>query len=183
MIDIESSFFPGSGALKLTGSLGPVITESAQLSFAWVKSHAYELELATSNVEDIFKSIDLHVHIPSGSIKKDGPSAGVAITIAIVSLFRKIKVIEGLAVTGEITLRGQITPVGGIKEKLLGAHRAGIRTIILPWGNRKDVSADLPISVTKDLKILYVRTVWEALEIAFGRTFEHKLMLEAESRL
>lgn len=101
-------------------------------------------------------------------MKKDGPSAGVAMVVAMVSLLREIKVKESLAMTGEITLRGGVAPVGGIKEKLLGAHRAGIRTLILPSRNVKDVTADLPDSIKEDLTIIYVKTIFQALEAAFG---------------
>lgn len=118
VVDIESTSMPGTGGFHLTGQLGSVISESATLAFAWVKSHAYELGISVNPSEDVFKKIDVHVHLPSGSVKKDGPSAGVAFTVAIVSLMRSLKVIKGLAMTGEITLRGNVTPVGGIKEKV-----------------------------------------------------------------
>lgn len=116
-LDIESTSFPGNGALKLTGQLGEVISESAILAFAWVKSHAYELGIAKSRDENIFKTIDLHVHLPAASTKKDGPSAGVAMVVAMVSLLKGIAVIKGIAMTGEVTLRGKVQAVGGIKEK------------------------------------------------------------------
>lgn len=109
---------PGNGSFVLTGQLGEVISESAHLAFAWVKSHAYELGITPDRTEDVFKAIDIHIHLPAGSIRKDGPSAGVAMVVAIVSLMRKIPVLKGVAMTGEITLRGNVTPVGGIKEKV-----------------------------------------------------------------
>lgn len=115
--DIESTSFPGTGALKLTGQLGEVISESAILAFAWVKSHAYELGIVNSREENIFKFIDIHIHLPAASTKKDGPSAGVAMVVAMVSLLKKIPVLKGLAMTGEVTLRGKVQAVGGIKEK------------------------------------------------------------------
>lgn len=174
ILHIESSSMPGSGQLHLTGQLGSVITESAQLAFAWIKSHAYELGIApkatlgTAKELSPFRDIDIHVHLPSGGVKKDGPSAGVAMVVAIVSLMRGIKVNHGVAMTGEITLRGNVTPVGGIKEKVLGAHRAGIRTLLLPFKNEKDVTADLPVSIREEMTIIYVHSIWEALEGAFG---------------
>ncbi|KAM0747842.1 ATP-dependent protease La [Meredithblackwellia eburnea MCA 4105] len=168
ILHIESTSMPGSGHLSLTGQLGDVISESAHLAFAWVKSHAYELGLADARDVDAFKNIDIHVHLPAGSIKKDGPSAGVALVVAIVSLMRGLRVRQGVAMTGEITLRGNVTPVGGIKEKVLAAHRAGLRTLLLPYKNEKDVVADLPQSARDELTFVYVHTIWEALEAAFG---------------
>lgn len=159
---------PGTGRFLLTGQLGDVISESAKLAFAWIKAHAFELGISPSREEDVFKHIDVHVHLPAGSVKKDGPSAGVAMVVAMVSLMRGIKTIKRLAMTGEITLRGNVTPVGGIKEKVLAAHRAGIKTLILPYKNEKDVKADLPQVVRDEVRIVYVRSIWEALETAFG---------------
>ncbi|GAA5930562.1 uncharacterized protein JCM15063_002397 [Sporobolomyces koalae] len=167
ILHIETSLMPGSGRFHLTGQLGDVISESARLAFAWVKSHAYELGISDQVREDVFKHVDVHLHLPSGSIKKDGPSAGVAIVVAIVSLMRGVAPKACTAMTGEITLRGDVTPVGGIKEKLLGAHRSGIRRVVLPFGNRKNVygiDAGLPTRVKDDLEIVWVRTVSEALE-------------------
>ena len=115
---------PGNGALHLTGQLGSVITESAQLAFAWIKSHAYELgitpkaEIGSEKEKNVFRDLDIHIHLPSGGVKKDGPSAGVAMVVAMVSLMRGMKVNHGVAMTGEITLRGNVTAVGGIKEKV-----------------------------------------------------------------
>ncbi|KAL8291400.1 hypothetical protein RQP46_002378 [Phenoliferia psychrophenolica] len=168
ILHIESTSMPGSGAFHLTGQLGEVISESAQLALAWVKSHAYELGIAPSRTEDVFNHINIHLHLPAGSIRKDGPSAGVAFVVAMVSLMRQLRVKPGVAMTGEITLRGNVTPVGGIKEKVLAAHRAGIRTLLLPYKNEKDVSVDLPSEIKADLTFIYIRTIWEALEGAFG---------------
>ncbi|KAK4052285.1 hypothetical protein OIO90_004366 [Microbotryomycetes sp. JL221] len=147
ILHIETTTMPGKGSFQLTGQLGDVIQESARLAFTWVKSHAFELGLTTNKNQDIFKEVDVHLHLPSGSIKKDGPSAGVAMVVAIVSL---------------------ITPVGGIKEKILGAHRAGITTVLLPFKNRKDVEVDLNSQIKKEIEIVYIKTIWEALEQAFG---------------
>ncbi|KAM0786096.1 hypothetical protein ACM66B_006907 [Microbotryomycetes sp. NB124-2] len=169
ILHIETTTMPGKGTFHLTGQLGDVIQESARLAFTWVKSHAFELGIVSSKNQDAFKDVDVHLHLPSGSIKKDGPSAGVAMVVAIVSLMRGIRQRKALAMTGEITLRGNVTPVGGIKEKILGAHRAGIQTVILPFKNRKDVEQDLTDEIKKQLKVVYVRTIWEALEEAFGK--------------
>lgn len=121
-IDIESSMMPGSGGIKLTGQLGEVISESAQLAISWVKSHASELGISRN-----FSTIDIHIHLPSGSVKKDGPSAGVAMVVAVVSLMRGIKCLP-VAMTGEINLSGSVLPVGGIKEKVRLALRALVLT-------------------------------------------------------
>ncbi|KAK0532981.1 hypothetical protein OC835_003148 [Tilletia horrida] len=171
---IETAMLPpGSGSVKLTGSLGDVIRESAELAISWIKANSFLLGI-TSTRESEFPKNDLHVHFPSGAVSKDGPSAGIAITCALVGLFTRTAIDPKLAMTGEITLRGQVTPVGGIKEKVLGAHRAGITKILLPYRNRKDVEADLPAKIKADVEIVYVKTIWNALEAAFGHAlFEH----------
>jgi len=171
---IETALLPpGSGSVKLTGSLGDVIRESAELAISWIKAHSFLLGI-TGAREAEFPKNDLHVHFPSGAVAKDGPSAGIAITCALVGLFTRTAMDPKLAMTGEITLRGQVTPVGGIKEKVLGAHRAGIKKILLPLRNRKDVEADLPAKIRSDIEIVYIKTIWQALDAAFGHAlFEH----------
>ncbi|GAA5973918.1 hypothetical protein JCM3765_003422, partial [Sporobolomyces pararoseus] len=142
----------------------------ARLAFAWVKSRSFELGISDKPHHDVFKNVDLHLHLPAGSVKKDGPSAGVAIVVAIVSLMRGVAPKGRTAMTGEITLRGEVTPVGGIREKLLGAHRSGIKTVILPFANRKDVNgvdAGIPLKVIQDITIVWVRSVVEAIAAAF----------------
>ena len=174
ILHIESVLLPpGNGHLKLTGSLGDVIRESAELALSWVKAHAFQLGI-TSSRDSEFPKNDIHLHLPSGAIPKDGPSAGVAMTCALVSLFTRTTISPKLAMTGEITLRGQVTPVGGIKEKCLGAHRAGITKVLLPHRNRKDIEADLPPNVKAELEVVYIKTIWQALEVAFGiALFDH----------
>lgn len=167
---------PNNGTLKLTGKLGDVIQESATLALSWVKAHAYQLGIVP-NRDSEFPKNDVHLHMPGGAIPKDGPSAGVAMVCALVSLWTGTPVPKELAMTGEITLRGLVTPVGGIKEKCLGAHRAGIKRLILPQRNRKDAETDLPATVRADLDIQYVRTIWQAIELAFGNAlFENAVM-------
>ncbi|MCO5598163.1 hypothetical protein L7F22_052255 [Adiantum nelumboides] len=169
ILHIESLLLPpGNSSLKLTGKLGDVIRESAELSLSWVKAHSFQLGIVSERSSE-FPKHDIHLHLPGGAIPKDGPSAGMAMTLALVSLFTRIPIDTKLAMTGEMTLRGQVTPVGGIKEKCLGAHRAGIRRLILPLRNRKDVEADLPKQIRDELNISYVRTIWQAIEIAFGQ--------------
>ncbi|TKA78935.1 Lon protease 2, peroxisomal [Cryomyces minteri] len=152
---IEVADMPGSGRVQLTGKLGDVLKESVEVALTWVKAHAYELALTHDPNEDIMKNRSIHVHCPSGAIPKDGPSAGLAHTIALISLFSGKAVPPTIAMTGEISLRGKVTPVGGIKEKLIGALRAGVKTVLLPINNRKDVK-DLPEEVKDGLEIVHV---------------------------
>ncbi|ORZ12756.1 ATP-dependent protease La [Absidia repens] len=163
---VETSKMPGEGKLQLTGSLGDVIKESAQIALTWVKSHAYALKIASSNDQNIVEKYDIHVHFPMGALPKDGPSAGVTLVTSLVSLFSTCHVPSTTAMTGEISLRGQILPVGGIKEKVISAHRAGIKKIILPYRNRKDVKQDVPERVQKDIEFVYAKTMWDVLDAA-----------------
>lgn len=159
---IEVADMPGSGSVQLTGKLGDVLKESVEVALSWVKAHAYELGLTHDPSENIMKKRSIHVHCPSGAIPKDGPSAGMAHTIALISLFSGKAVPPTMAMTGEISLRGRVTAVGGIKEKLIGALRAGVKTVLLPAQNRKDVK-DLPQEVKDGLEIIHVRHIWEAM--------------------
>ncbi|KAG8627766.1 hypothetical protein KVT40_003639 [Elsinoe batatas] len=152
----------GSGGVKLTGKLGDVLKESVEVALTWVKAHAYELALTHDPGEDIMKNRSVHVHCPSGAIPKDGPSAGLAHTVALVSLFSGKSIPPTLAMTGEVSLRGKVMPVGGIKEKMIGALRAGVKKVLLPNANKKDVK-DLPIEVKEGLEIVHVGHIWEAL--------------------
>lgn len=159
---IEVAGMPGKGRVQLTGKLGDVLKESVEVALTWVKAHAYDLGLTPDFTEDIMRHRSVHVHCPSGAIPKDGPSAGLAHTMALISLFSAKPVPPHLAMTGEISLRGKVLPVGGVKEKLIGALRAGVRTVLLPAGNRKDV-ADLPHEVRAALEIVHVAHIWEAI--------------------
>ncbi|WFC93461.1 endopeptidase La [Malassezia brasiliensis] len=175
ILHIESAFMPpGNAQLKLTGSLGDVIRESAELAFSWVKAHAFALGITVDRASEFPKN-DVHLHIPSGATPKDGPSAGVAMTCALVSLYLRVPLDPRLAITGEITLRGHVTPVGGIKEKVLGAHRAGIRKVVLPTRNRKEYEQDLPKTVRDDLQVVFVGTIHEALAAVFGMSLEAQI--------
>jgi ATP-dependent Lon protease len=155
---IEASQMVGKGNLILTGHLGDVMKESARASLSWVRTHVEELGISPD-----FEKVDIHLHVPAGAVSKDGPSAGVAMTVALASLFTGRRVRGDVAMTGEITLRGSVLPVGGIKEKVLAAHRAGIKRVILPDRNRKDL-VDIPESVRKDLDLSFVKRIQEALE-------------------
>ncbi|KAJ6630118.1 ATP-dependent protease La [Mycena sp. CBHHK59/15] len=172
ILPVETIAVPGAGRLKLTGSLGEVIKESGEIALSWVKTHAYDLCITESRAHDPLKVpelIDIHLHLPAGAQKKDGPSAGIAMVCAFVSLLTGAHVPTHIAMTGEITLRGRVTPVGGIKEKVLGAHRAQITKVILPWANRKDVEHDIALEIRNVMEFVFVRTVNEALVAAFGK--------------
>jgi ATP-dependent Lon protease len=159
---IESAAMPGSGQLILTGQLGDVMKESARIALSLVRS---QLGVVASAFD--FKNTDVHIHVPSGSIPKDGPSAGTAMFTTLASLVLGRKVDSKLAMTGEVTLRGAVTPVGGIKEKLIAAHRAGIRKILLPRLNEKDLK-ELPAEVRSDLDVTLVDHVADVLKLVFG---------------
>ncbi|MFO0573809.1 MAG: endopeptidase La [Polyangia bacterium] len=156
---IEATAMPGKGKLSLTGKLGDVMKESAQAAMSWVRAHSQELGIDPS----FFESVDIHLHVPQGAISKDGPSAGVAMLSAIVSLLTNRRVRSNVAMTGEVTLRGAVLPVGGIKSKVLAAHRAGITTVILPERNAKDL-IEVPEEVRKDLTFIKVNNVRAVLD-------------------
>ncbi|KAF7337118.1 Lon protease-like protein, mitochondrial [Mycena venus] len=167
VMPVEAISMPGKGGLQLTGKLGEVIRESAHISLSWVKSHAHELGITTASGESFLDSRDIHVHMPEGSIGKEGPSAGTAIVSAFVSLFTKTKINPDIAMTGEISLVGQVLPVGGLKEKILAAHRAGITTIVAPSANRADIEENVPDSVKEGIRFVYVEDVREVLHEVF----------------
>jgi ATP-dependent Lon protease len=160
---IEATRMKGNGNLAITGQLGEVMKESAQAAMSYVKAHARELGIA----DDAFEKVDVHLHVPAGAIPKDGPSAGVTILIALASLMSQRPVRHDVAFTGEITLRGKVLPVGGIKEKLLAARRAGIETIIMPARNEKDL-VDIPANIRKQLKLIFVKEVSEVLPLGLS---------------
>ncbi|KAH7913792.1 Lon protease C-terminal proteolytic domain-containing protein [Hygrophoropsis aurantiaca] len=167
VMPIEATSMPGKGGLQLTGKLGEVIRESAQIGLSWVKAHAYELGITKTAEEQFLTDRDIHVHMPEGSIGKEGPSAGTAILSAFVSLFTKTKINPDIAMTGEISLVGQVLPVGGLKEKILAAHRAGIKTILAPAANRADIEENVPESVKTGIRFVYVEDVKEVLHEVF----------------
>ena len=161
LLQIESTLVPGKGQLILTGQLGDVMKESASAALSIVRSRTERLGVAM----DFLQKHDVHVHVPDGATPKDGPSAGIAMTTALVSTLTKIPVRADVAMTGEITLRGRVTAIGGLKEKLLAAMRGGIRTVIIPEENRKDLT-DLPKSVTQQMEIVPVKWIDEVLDLA-----------------
>ena len=158
---IEATRVPGSGKLILTGQLGDVMKESAQAALSIVKNRAAALGIDASR----FEKSDIHVHVPAGAIPKDGPSAGVAMFMALVSLMTDRTVRSDTAMTGEISLRGLVLPVGGIKEKVVGAHRAGIKRIMLPARNRKDYD-DIPEIARREMEFVWLERVEEAVAAA-----------------
>ncbi|MBI3799202.1 MAG: endopeptidase La, partial [Deltaproteobacteria bacterium] len=158
---IESTRMAGKKGLTLTGHLGEVMKESAQAALSYVRSRADRLGLAP----DFFENCDLHIHVPAGAIPKDGPSAGITIATSLASLLTGRPVRSHLAMTGEITLRGKVMPIGGLKEKVLAARRAGVTTVILPKRNEKDLE-DVPPNVRAELKFHFVETIDEVLDLA-----------------
>jgi ATP-dependent Lon protease len=160
---IEATRTPGGGRLILTGQLGDVMKESAQAALSIVKSRAEELGLGDTE----FDKIDIHVHVPAGAIPKDGPSAGVAMFMALTSLLTGRTIRNDLAMTGEISLRGLVLPVGGIKEKVLAAHRAGIKTVMLPARNRRDYE-EIPEAARNQLEFVWLERVDDAIAAALN---------------
>ena len=159
----EATLMPGKGHLTLTGKLGDVMQESAQAAMSYVRSKAEEFGIP----KDFNKQTDVHMHVPEGAIPKDGPSAGITLATALVSALTRVPVRKDVAMTGEITLRGKVLPIGGVKEKVLAAHRAGIKNIVLPKDNEKDL-ADIPKNVLDTLNVYMVQTMDEVLKIALA---------------
>ena len=173
---VEASQMPGGRTLTLTGQLGDVMKESAQAAVSWVRAHAMDLGIDPG----FWSQYDLHLHVPAGAIPKDGPSAGITLATALVSLLTGRPVQPRLAMTGEITLSGRVLPVGGIKEKVLAAHRAGIQTLILPYQTERVLREDVPADIREQMTIHLVSTVAEVLDLAIGhdlgsQSLEHAL--------
>jgi ATP-dependent Lon protease len=163
ILPIEVTLMPGKGHVKLTGKLGDVMQESAHAALSFVRSRAEELRIP----RDFNRRLDIHIHVPEGAIPKDGPSAGITIATALVSALAKRPVRRDVAMTGEITLRGKVLPIGGVKEKLLAAHRIGVTTVVLPRENEKDL-ADVPKNVVEQMQVELVEHVDQVLKIALA---------------
>ncbi|MFQ6099193.1 MAG: S16 family serine protease, partial [Armatimonadota bacterium] len=158
---VEATRMPGDQKVNVTGQVGDVMRESAEAALSYVRSNAERLGIPA----DFFKGSDIHIHVPAGAIPKDGPSAGVAMATALVSLLTDTPARSDTAMTGEITLRGQVMPIGGIKQKTLAAHRAGIKRVILPSRNAKDLD-DVPEQLRKDIEFIFADTIDDVLKAA-----------------
>jgi ATP-dependent Lon protease len=167
ILNIEVKLMPGKGELILTGQLGEVMQESAKIALSYARNMARMLELRN----DFFSTIDVHIHVPEGAIPKDGPSAGVAIATALVSAFFDIPVKREIAMTGEVTLRGKVLPIGGVNEKSVAALRAGVKTILLPKGNEKNIK-ELPDEVRKNMKVMVIDTMDQVLGLALSKKLD-----------
>ena len=161
LLTTEVTLMPGSGKLKLTGNLAKVMEESAHAALSYVRSKAYRWALS----RDFQKKIDIHIHFPEGAIPKDGPSAGITMATSLVSAITRNPVRKDVAMTGEITLRGRVLPIGGLKEKVLAAHRAGIKTVIMPTENEKDIR-EIPKVVRNNIKLVSVSHMDEVIPVA-----------------
>ena len=176
ILHIEATVMPGKGKLTLTGKLGDVMQESGQAAMSYVRSRAASFGLDP----EFYRRLDIHIHIPEGAIPKDGPSAGITLATAVVSSLVKIPVRRELAMTGEITLRGKVLPIGGVKEKLMAAHRAGCRTVILPRDNEKDLT-EVPEAIQQEITIRFVETMDEVLDVALEGKLEGRASLPSEA--
>ena len=163
LLTIEVTLMKGKGKMILTGKLGEVMQESAQAALSYIRSRADTLGLA----EDFYENYDIHIHVPEGAIPKDGPSAGITIATALASALTRIPVRSDVTLTGEITLRGRVLPVGGIKEKMLAAHRAGVKYMLMPMENRRDL-AEIPENVKRKIEVKLVEHMDEVLEMALA---------------
>lgn len=162
ILPIEVCYYKGKGELTLTGSLGDVMKESAKIALSYIKSHYKDFGIDY----DLLENSDIHIHVPEGAVPKDGPSAGITLTTAIISAFTNKSIDNKIGMTGEITLRGEVLPIGGLKEKCIGAHRSGIKTIILPVKNEKDLD-EIPEEIKKDIKFIFVKKYKEVYKIVF----------------
>ena len=163
-LSVEVTLMAGTGKLVLTGQLGDVMKESARAGLSYIRSRCKEIGLS----DNFYENTDIHIHVPEGAIPKDGPSAGITMTTAMLSALTEIPVRSDVAMTGEITLRGRILPVGGLKEKILAGHRAGIKKVLIPRENNKDL-AEISDIIKKKVEIVLVETMDEVIEHALVR--------------
>ena len=164
ILKIESAIMPGKGKMQITGKLGDVMQESVKAAKSYIRSKSLEYGI----IPPVFDKKDFHIHVPEGATPKDGPSAGIGMVTSIISAITEIPVDKNVAMTGEITLRGIILPIGGLKEKLLSAHRAGVEHVLIPKDNEKDL-VDIPKKVREDIKITPVEFVDEVLKLALTK--------------
>jgi ATP-dependent Lon protease len=166
---IEATKMYGSGKLQLTGQLGDVMKESAQAALSYVRTNAEKLGLS----KDFLEKSDIHIHIPAGAMPKDGPSAGVTMFTALVSMLSGVRVRHDVAMTGEITLRGRVLPIGGLKEKVLAAHRAGIKRVLIPERNKADLD-EVPAEIKNDLEFIQISRMDQLLDAALEEKLQPK---------
>ena len=164
ILKIESAVMPGKGKMQITGKLGDVMQESVKAAKSYIRSKSLEYGI----IPPIFDKKDFHIHVPEGATPKDGPSAGVGMVTSIISAITEIPVDKNVAMTGEITLRGIVLPIGGLKEKLLAAHRAGIKKVLIPIENKKDLT-EVPQTIVKSMEIIPVKNVDEVLKVALTK--------------
>jgi len=176
ILKIESAVMPGKGKMQITGKLGDVMQESVKAAKSYVRSKSLEFGI----IPPVFEKKDFHIHVPEGATPKDGPSAGIAMVTSIVSSIKGIPVDRNLAMTGEVTLRGHVLPIGGLKEKLLAAHRAGITKVLIPDDNKKDL-ADIPKNILKEIEIIAVKNVDEVLKIALTKELKPVEWIDVEN--
>ena len=169
MLQVETAYMNGSGKVELTGKLGDVMKESANAAITYIRCNCSKYGID----EDFYKKYDLHIHFPDGATPKDGPSAGVTMACALVSLLGNIEVRKDVAMTGEISLRGRVLPIGGLKEKTMAAYRYGIKTIIVPYENRYDID-DIDPVVKENTEIVFAKTIDDVLDVALVRNSEIK---------
>tara|TARA_B100001123_G_scaffold411269_1_gene507322 strand:- start:3888 stop:5063 length:1176 start_codon:yes stop_codon:yes gene_type:complete len=176
ILKIESAIMPGKGKMQITGKLGDVMQESVKAAKSYVRSKSLEFGI----IPPIFEKKDFHIHVPEGATPKDGPSAGIGMVTSIVSSITGVPVYKNIAMTGEVTLRGHVLPIGGLKEKLLAAHRAGIKKVLIPEDNKKDLS-EIPKNILKDIEIIAVKSVDEVLKIALTKELKPVEWIEVEN--
>ena len=176
ILKIETVNMPGKGRMQITGKLGDVMQESVKAAKSYVRSKCLDFGI----IPPIFEKKDFHIHVPEGATPKDGPSAGIAMVTSIVSSISKIAVNKDIAMTGEVTITGQVLPIGGLKEKLLAAHRAGIKQVLIPKENKKDL-VDIPKKVKDDIKITTVETADEVLKIALTKELKATEWVEVDN--
>jgi len=175
ILKIETVIMPGKGKMQITGKLGDVMQESVKAAKSYVRSKSLDFGI----IPPIFEKRDFHIHVPEGATPKDGPSAGIAMVTSIVSSITKVPVRKDLAMTGEVTITGQVLPIGGLKEKLLAAHRAGIKEVLIPKDNEKDLT-DIPKKVKEDIKITTVDVVDDALKVALTKDLKRVEWVEVD---
>ena len=175
ILKIESAIMPGKGKMQITGKLGDVMQESVKAAKSYVRSKSLEFGI----IPPIFEKKDFHIHVPEGATPKDGPSAGIAMVTSIVSSITGVPVDKNIAMTGEVTLRGHVLPIGGLKEKLLAAHRAGIPKVIIPEDNKKDL-IEIPKNILDNIEVKTVKTVDEVIKIALTKDLKPVEWMEVE---